>query len=450
MRRLIYTGAIALIASAVFTVSASADTTAASFGFNYDNNYGNNGLSQPYAGSTTTGQSYGTGVAIQATDPSQKVYSLVEANPNVGMGGCRGCFPASSRTISPSSTTASYMGPYSIVRRTSDGKIDSTFGNHGYINAFTTSTDSNSKFTNLCIDPGTGNIVVVGQETTSTGPVGLIERLIPPASGSGTASLDTSFNPSGTTPGTVTIATPNGNNSPTLYGCSVVDEGAGHSGAILAGGVDTGASSGLVLAAKISSFGGYDTMFGTNGVVEYPVNSVNGSGTSAEITNVSLSGAHSNFPDVILSGFSFTKGTKAGSSAQATALTVALRDRNGALDTTFNGTGELINPNYGEAVLARVNSTHVGKNGGTATDLYIVYGTVGTHAAAFVDYPITGGVPDTANPTTTNTGTFIVPNDSAPMQGYTFNSSGRIVVTGDTSANAEMLTEIRGSSALRY
>jgi hypothetical protein len=99
----------------------------------------------------------------------------------------------------------------------------------------------------------------------------------------------------------------------------VVDEGAGHSGAILAGGVDTGATSGLVLAAKISSFGGYDTMFGTNGVAEYPVQSVNGSGTSAEITNVSLSGAHSDFPDVILSGFSFTKGTKAGSSAQASA-----------------------------------------------------------------------------------------------------------------------------------
>jgi hypothetical protein len=308
------------------------------------------------------------------------------------------------------------MGPYSIVRRTSDGKIDTTFGNHGYINAFATSTDSNYKFTNLCIDPGTGNIVVVGQETTSTGPVGLIERLIPPASGSGTASLDTSFNPSGTTPGIVTIATPNGNNSPTLYGCSVVDEGAGHSGAILAGGVDTRASSGLVLAAKISSFGCYDTMFGTNGVVEYPVNSVNGSGTSAEITNVSLSGAHSNFPDVILSGFSFTKGTKAGSSAQATALTIALTDRNGALDTTFNGTGELINPNYGEAVLARVNSTHVGKNGGTATDLYIVYGTVGTHAAAFVDYPVTGGVPNTANPTTTKTGTFTVPTNSPPCR----------------------------------
>jgi hypothetical protein len=86
----------------------------------------------------------------------------------------------------------------------------------------------------------------------------------------------------------------------------------------------------------------------------------------------------------------------------------------------------------------------------TATDLYIVYGTVCTDAVAFVDYPITAGVPDTANPTRTKTGTFTVPNDFASMQGYTFNSSGRIVVSGDTSANAEMITEIRGSSALGY
>jgi hypothetical protein len=36
------------------------------------------------------------------------------------------------------------------------------------------------------------------------------------------------------------------------------------------------------------------------------------------------------------------------------------------------------------------------------------------------------------------------------MQGCTFNSSGRIVVSGDTSANAEMLTEIRGFRAPGY
>jgi hypothetical protein len=178
--------------------------------------------------------------------------------------------------------------------------------------------------------------------------------------------------------------------------------------------------------------------------------SVNGSGTSAEIGNVSLSGAHSDVPDVILSGFSFTKGTKAGSSAQATALTVAVKDRTGALDTSFNGTGELINPAYGEAVLGRVTSTHAGRNGGTATAVTIVYGTVGSHAAAVVGYPVTAGVTDTADPAKTKTGTFTVPSDFASMQGYTFNAGGRIVVSGDTSVNAEMLTEIRGSRALGY
>ena len=453
-RRLIYAGAIALIATVGPTGPAMAGAPSDNFKFKYDSAYGHNGLSQPYAGPTSTGQSYGTGVAINPSDPNQKVYTLVEANPNIGVGGPRGAFPASSRTIAPSPAPASYLGPYYIVRRTRDGAVDTTFGANGYVSAFTTSTDTSYKFTSLCLDPGAGNIVIVGQQMTSSGPVGVVERLIPPARGSGAATLDTSFNPSGPTPGIVTIATPYGNNSPTLYGCSVVDEGAGHSGAILVGGVDDAASSSLVLVGKISSSGSFDTifgaMFGTDGIAEYPVDSVDGSGTSAEITNVSLSGAHSDFPDVILSGFSFTKGTKDGPAAKATALTVAVKDRTGQLDTNFNGTGELINPNYGEALLARVDSAHDGSNGGSASDLYIVYGTAGTYASAFVDYPITGGVPDIANPTTTQTGAFTVPSDFASMQGFTFDSDGQILVSGVTSSNNEMLTTIGGSRALGY
>jgi hypothetical protein len=448
MRRIVSSGTIALIASAVSTGAASAGTPAASFGFTYASSYGTHGLSQRYAGPTTTGQSYGTGVAIQASDKRQKVYSLVEANPNVGVGGLRGAFPAVSRTVAASSSAPTYLGPYHIVRRTSDGRIDPTFGDDGYVSVFGHSTDSGYQFTSLCIDPGTGKIVLVGQQTTSSASVGVVERLRQPARGSGTASLDTSFNARAATPGVVTISTPDENRNPTLYGCSVVDEGVGHNGAILVGGVDDAASSSLVLVARISSTGGYDTIFGSNGVVEYPVQSVNGSGTSASISNVSLSGAHSDVPDVILSGFSFTKGTKG--SVHATALTVAVKDRTGALDTNFNGSGELSDPTYGEALSARVKSSHVGRNGGTATDLYIVYGTVGSDAAAVVDYPITGGVTDTATPRKTASGTFTVPIDFASMQGYTFNSSGRIVVSGDTSANAEMLTEIRGSTALGY
>ncbi len=146
-------------------------------------------------------------------------------------------------------------------------------------------------------------------------------------------------------------------------------------------------SSSLVLVGKISGSGTFDAVFGTKGIVEYPVDSIDGSGTSAEITNVSLSGAHSD---------------------------------------------------------------HEGSNGGAASDLYIVHGTAGTSASAFVDYPMTGGIPDIANPTTTQTGTFAVPSDFASMQGFTFDSRGQILVSGDTSSNKEMLTAIGGSRALGY
>jgi hypothetical protein len=82
--------------------------------------------------------------------------------------------------------------------------------------------------------------------------------------------------------------------------------------------------------------------------------------------------------------------------------------------------------------------------------LYIVYGTAGTYASAFVDYPITGDVPNIASPKTTQTGIFTVPSDFASMQGFTFDSRGRILVSGDTTSNEEMLTAIGGSRVLGY
>jgi hypothetical protein len=139
-------------------------------------------------------------------------------------------------------------------------------------------------------------------------------------------------------------------------------------------------------------------------------------------------------PDVILSGFSFTKGTNEGPAAKATALTVAVKDRTRALDTNFSDTGELINPSYGEAVLARVHSTGDVSNSGAASDLYIVYGTAGTYASALSTTPLPKVSRTSPNPPTTQIGTFTVPSDFASMQGtYTFDSRGQILVSGDTT-----------------
>jgi hypothetical protein len=50
----------------------------------------------------------------------------------------------------------------------------------------------------------------------------------------------------------------------------------------------------------------------------------------------------------------------------------------------------------------------------------------------------------------TQTGTFTVPSDFASMQGYTFDSRGQILVSGNTGSNQEMLTASGGSRALSY
>jgi hypothetical protein len=63
---------------------------------------------------------------------------------------------------------------------------------------------------------------------------------------------------------------------------------------------------------------------------------------------------------------------------------------------------------------------------------------------------VTWGVPNIANPKMAQTGTFTVPSDFTSMQGFTFDSRGRILVSGDTSSNKEMLAAIGGSRALGY
>lgn len=50
----------------------------------------------------------------------------------------------------------------------------------------------------------------------------------------------------------------------------------------------------------------------------------------------------------------------------------------------------------------------------------------------------------------TLTGTFTVPTDFASMQGYTFDSCGHIVVSGDTTSNQVTLTEIASSTPLGF
>jgi hypothetical protein len=133
---------------------AQSSWVTADFGFSYVSADGTNGLSQPYAGPTATGQSYGTGVAV---DSSQEAYTLVQANADVGCGWLPGLLPGQQRHDRAQLYQPSYLGPYYIVRRTTNGAIDTAFGAKGYVKTLNGSDDTNDKFTSLCIVPGSGD-----------------------------------------------------------------------------------------------------------------------------------------------------------------------------------------------------------------------------------------------------------------------------------------------------
>src|SRR5882757_2541787 len=59
---------------------------AATFVFSFVAGYGSGGLSQPFAGTTSTGHSYARASDISQSDTNQAVYSLVQANPDGGSG----------------------------------------------------------------------------------------------------------------------------------------------------------------------------------------------------------------------------------------------------------------------------------------------------------------------------------------------------------------------------
>jgi hypothetical protein len=82
MRRFASVSALLLVTGAGLTGFAKGGAAAASYGFDYLSAYSKGGLSQPYAGPTTA-ESYGTEAAVGASDPDQKVYTLVEVGPDV-------------------------------------------------------------------------------------------------------------------------------------------------------------------------------------------------------------------------------------------------------------------------------------------------------------------------------------------------------------------------------
>jgi len=399
---------------------------ALTFTFSYVTSYGTNGESAPYAGPSATGQSYARDAAISRSDTNQHVYSLVQENT--------------------SNSTGGYQGPYHIVRRNSDGSIDTTFGSNGYLSTFPNSANTSYQFNSLCVDPGTGYIVVAG--STNTGgntPTNeaVVERLV---AGAGTASYDSSF----ANAGMATFTLPNGNNNPNPDRCEVSNKGSGSNGAIGVVGEDnvypstcTGncaATSGMLFVAKLNGNGSMNSGFGSGGVAEYSLPG----GLVPEVSGLAGNANQSTVPDE----FIFGDGYPSGNSSAVQATIVAVDRCNGSLDTHFNSTGTLVNPSYASssnAVLGRLTDD----GNGNASNLYALFVNTSNLSGVFAQYPITGAVPNTSSPATTS-GTITFPSGFTPRGGAVLNASGQGVVSGNSTASAEVLAEVGGTTAIGY
>ncbi len=323
---------------------------AAAFGFGFVSTYGTGGLSAPFA---LTATSYSRGLAISSSDSSQSLYSLVQAQPtnqNCSSGPC-------------------YQGPYYIARRTASGAIDTSFGLNGYVTSFpnssTAGSDPNFQFHSLCVDPGTGDLVLIGQDfmSAATGPGGneaiVVERVTVTA-GSATATLDAGFNS-----GQVLNITPPTYGNGQAKACRVANFGPNTPGPIFVLGSDqqqnqnncTGncTTAGSLVLAKVKPNGSLDASFGNGGVSEFAVSS----GSVAQIPepgDLTGNGYESNFPDLVIVGDYYLPSSNGNTTMS---MVVAVNRCTGALDAGFNGSGMLLNPtlggvNYSQALLGHI------------------------------------------------------------------------------------------------
>jgi beta-lactam-binding protein with PASTA domain len=347
--------------------------------------------------------SYGRAQTVDQNDANHYVYSLVSAF-----------------------STSSTFGPYSIARRTSTGAIDTTFGANGLLNSFQNSKNNAYHFQGLCVDPLTHNLVVVGNLNNTTT---IIERLFPPAS-NGAAALDTSFNPSGPTPGVVALNGPMNN-----LQCSVT----GEQSVIVAG--RGGSSANAALIARVLVGGTLDSSFGTNGVVTVALPA----GQIWEGGGIVWNSSQSITPDIIIGGDTYP----AGMPTVKTAALIALDRCSGMLDPNFNGTGIMSVPtidtfNYATplfgAILANgdVLAAFVTNDGFFNVDL--VEWSYPVTASAWLMPTRPGAITLPANITVG-----VLGNDTPVRQ-----SDGSILISGQTKSAQEVLFQLAGSASLGF
>ena len=392
---------IALVAAGLGTAHAS--------WFSIDTTYGTSGVSAPLATST-----YSRSLAVDQNDSNHYAYSLIAAVSN---------------------TTNGYQGPFSIARRTSTGALDMTFGASGILTSFANST-AVYDFRGLCIDPLTHNLVVVGN--INNGPSNsttVIERLTPPGS-NGSAALDTTFNPQGTTPGILTTNMIGGRS------CSVAGDQS-----IIVHGYSNGLTPTQSAMARVRVDGTLDSAFGTNGIAMFaPPNGQNYEGAAL----IAWNSSQTINADIIVGGDTYPTGNQNAT----TQVLMAVNACTGAPDTNFNGNGFAIVPVIDTYTFGAIATLAIQNNGSVHAPLVVTTGTSTTSLNADLvgwNYPVTISqwiMPTAPGQVTFPSGISVINDggDANPARQF----DGSVLISGETASNQAVIFKLVGDATLGF
>jgi hypothetical protein len=357
--------------------------------FAVDTAYGNNGVSEALAST-----SYGVANAVDHSDVNHRVYSLVGAHNG-------------------------YAGPFTLTRRLSSGAIDTAFGASGVTTSFANYNDPGYVFEALCIDPVTHGLVLTG-EVFGGGVV--VERLLPPDA-NGVAALDTSFNPTGGTPGVATWSTSRPSLNVRPRGCTVLGDRS-----IFVAGPDGSAPSRLAMAMVSADGDPSGFTFCCRPGVVIPTGDNWGGGSIEWNSSQTIN------PNLIIMGHN--------------AVLYAVNPCTGAADANFNGNGFLSVPaidghTYSDPIVGAVQSD------GSILLALLAGDTLNADLVGW-SYPVVPGswqTPTAPGMLTVPAGVVLGGGSSpAPVR----QADGTILIGAETATNQQVLMALHGDAALGF
>jgi hypothetical protein len=199
-----------------------------------------------------------------------------------------------------------------------------------------------------------------------------------------------------------------------------------------------------MVIAKINSDGSMAGTFGVGGMASIAVTDGSGNPLIPEVGNIDFNSDQSVNDDLIIAGDTYAPNTDGSITSP---LVMAVQRCNGALDTSFNGTGTYLNASFdsttfNQSVYVRVLST------GYISLLYI---NVGQNPPPFaadivtIPFPFSG-----SGVTTAGASTITFPTGVNPRGGVATNYDGTFVIGGNNSSTQEVLTEFDGDPSFGF